>query len=372
MDSSSPRSLVCHYNLTTVTAALVISLLGSFTSTQLMSQARGARTLPSVFIWTGLSCLIFGFCGTWCLHFLGMLSCEFDVPIGLDPVLTALSALVAVSFTFIALSWNLIQQYRQRLARKRRAHRMSQELGDPLYLDLDFRQSSQRLLRPPLEGPDTPVRKQVQFDGSVQLEVSDSESLLADIEAAHLVSPRRQSSNGEDDLAYQMMLPAEKKSVSDYEDAPETDEWQSRLLLENGSSIEAALRRKRRSSQAYPDIYTAASHTLYFTAKSLLRGLTAANGAKGLMWSIALTNMHFMGVKALRIPGGYVSLHPVRVVLCAMISWSVCFVGVVLMDGMQVNIKQQVLFSVVAATGVAAVHFSGGFARGVLYLQTGR
>lgn len=185
-----------------------------------MSQARGARTLPGVLIWTRLSCLIFGFCGTWYLHFLGILSCEFDVPIGLDSVLTALSALVAVSFTFIALSSNLRQQYRQRLARKRRAHRMSQEFGDPLYLDLEIGQSSQRLLRPPLEGPDTPIRKQVQLDGSVSLEVSDSESLLADIEAAHLISPRRQSSNGEDDLAYQMMFPVEKESVSDYDDAP--------------------------------------------------------------------------------------------------------------------------------------------------------
>lgn len=220
MDSFLPRSLVCHCNLTTVTAALVNSLLGSFTSTQLMSQARGARTLPGVLIWTRLSCLIFGFCGTWYLHFLGILSCEFDVPIGLDSVLTALSALVAVSFTFIALSSNLRQQYRQRLARKRRAHRMSQEFGDPLYLDLEIGQSSQRLLRPPLEGPDTPIRKQVQLDGSVSLEVSDSESLLADIEAAHLISPRRQSSNGEDDLAYQMMFPVEKESVSDYDDAP--------------------------------------------------------------------------------------------------------------------------------------------------------
>jgi NO-binding membrane sensor protein with MHYT domain len=69
--------------------------------------------------------------------------------------------------------------------------------------------------------------------------------------------------------------------------------------------------------------------------------------------------MHFMGVKALDIPGGFVSLSPMRVILCALISWSVCCVGVILMDGMQVNIKQQVLFSIVAATGVAAVHFSG-------------
>jgi NO-binding membrane sensor protein with MHYT domain len=83
-----------------VAALLVVSLLGAFTSTQLMSRARGARTLPAVFIWTVLGCLTFGFCATWCLHFLAMLSCEFDVPISLNHLLTVLSAVLAVSFTF--------------------------------------------------------------------------------------------------------------------------------------------------------------------------------------------------------------------------------------------------------------------------------
>jgi NO-binding membrane sensor protein with MHYT domain len=101
---------------------------------------------------------------------------------------------------------------------------------------------------------------------------------------------------------------------------------------------------------------------LLITANTLLNGLTFANVVKGFIWSIALTNMHFMGVKAMDIPGGFVSLDPLRVMLCALISWSVCCVGVILMAGMEVNIKQQVVFSVVAATGVAAVHVSGWFA----------
>src|ERR1700761_3032243 len=111
---ASPRSLVCHYNPSMIVAALVVSLLGAFTSTQLMCQARGARTLAGVLIWTVLGCLTFGFCATWCLHFLGMLSCEFDVPIGLNLPLTILSAVLAVSFTFGALSTELIQKYWRR------------------------------------------------------------------------------------------------------------------------------------------------------------------------------------------------------------------------------------------------------------------
>lgn len=42
-------------------------------------------------------------------------------------------------------------------------------------------------------------------------------------------------------------------------------------------------------------------------------------------------------------------------------SWSVCCVGVIAMAGMESNIKQQVFLSIVAASGVAAVHFSDMF-----------
>lgn len=104
-----------------------------------------------------------------------------------------------------------------------------------------------------------------------------------------------------------------------------------------------------------------ASGTLVRSFMAILGGLSLVNVTKGFVWSIALTNMHFMGVKALQIPGGTVVLSPIRVVLCAAISWSVCCVGVILMAAMESNLKQQVLFSVVAATGVAAVHFSGLF-----------
>lgn len=60
---SPVRNMVCCYNSSIVAAALATSLLGAFTSTQLMHQARGARVpaiiggfiLPSVikgFVWS--------------------------------------------------------------------------------------------------------------------------------------------------------------------------------------------------------------------------------------------------------------------------------------------------------------------------------
>jgi NO-binding membrane sensor protein with MHYT domain len=370
MAMASPRSLVCHYNPSLVVAALVVSLLGAFTSTQLMSQARGARTLPGVLIWAVLGCLTFGFCATWCLHFLGMLSCEFDVPIGLNLPLTVLSAVLAVTFTFGALSTDLFQKYRRRRNRRRLdiERRQSTVIDHHLGADLEFRQSSEPLLRPSLELPNTRTRKDVARTTAngqpqstevdhIQDTASSTHALLTNIGASSLSSQRIEG--------LRMMLPFSDANQSDYDDAHSdgsrsTSGSQSRLSVDNPHlrADTTGINSPRSNSVHEPSI-TPPSNTLLFAAQAILNGLTLVNVAKGFVWSIALTNMHFMGVKALNIPGGFVALNPARVILCALISWSVCCVGVILMAGMEVNIKQQVLFSVVAATGVAAVHFSG-------------
>jgi hypothetical protein len=281
MASASPRSLVCHYNPSMVTAALVVSLLGSFTSTQLMSQARGARTLPGVVIWTALGCLIFGFCGTWCLHFLGMLSCEFDVPIGLDPTLTVLSAVVAVSFTFVSLSSNLIQQYRRRLGKKKGDYDRRPPIDMEHHLDseLELRRSSERLLRPSLERQNTPTRKFVTgatIDGLQQLDgFSGTEALLADIGASRFSSQRTRRSGRSDDPHDQMMLPYHDTNQSDNddacsEDAHSTAGYQARLSLGNTNSrLRTAGDSGRKSSSAYPHTFSPTRCTLRFKLYSM-------------------------------------------------------------------------------------------------------
>lgn len=180
-----------------------------------------------------------------------------------------------------------------------------------------------------------------------------------------MASQRIEGSHMNEDLSHRMMLSFNNTKQADYDDAHSNDshltsESPARLLLDNtylrpGTT---GMNSSRFNSVNEP-ILNPPSNTLLFAAQAIINGLTIANITKGFVWSVALTNMHFMGVKALDIPGGFVALNIARVILCAMISWSVCCVGVILMAGMEVNIKQQVLFSVVAATGVAAVHFSG-------------
>jgi len=95
------------------------------------------------------------------------------------------------------------------------------------------------------------------------------------------------------------------------------------------------------------------------TATTLWAGLTAKNAVKGFFWSLAITSMHYVGIAGLKIPHGYYTLSPLLFLASALISWVVCIVGTIFMAKMETHLPQQVLFSVVATTGVAAMHFTG-------------
>lgn len=355
---AEPRNLVCHYNPTMVAAALVVSLLGALTSTQLMSQARNARTFPTAFIWTALGCLTFGFCGVWCLHFLGMLSCEFDVAIGLNPLLTILSAVLAVFFTFGALSTHLVQKYKRRLVQKHfdvegPVTAVDHHLGLELGLELGRRESLERPLRSSLEVERSRTRADF-----VAFTTDNGPSEWTGDGDIHDGT----SSTGASVELERPLLDSNHSYGLHSNNTSSTAVPQSRSLLYNTPHETGTMRTSRQRKNIVSARSAPTLNMLLITANTLLNGLTFANVVKGFVWSIALTNMHFMGVKAMDIPGGFVRLDPLRVMLCALISWSVCCVGVILMAGMEVNVKQQVVFSVVAATGVAAVHFSGWFA----------
>ncbi|KAI4737931.1 hypothetical protein E4T50_11603 [Aureobasidium sp. EXF-12298] len=95
------------------------------------------------------------------------------------------------------------------------------------------------------------------------------------------------------------------------------------------------------------------------TAKILYLGMTPRNIIKGFLWSVAITSMHYSGIFGLDIPHGKVVLNPWIVLASALISWLVCTIGCICMAEMEAMLSQQLLFSVVATTGVAAMHFTG-------------
>lgn len=107
---------------------------------------------------------------------------------------------------------------------------------------------------------------------------------------------------------------------------------------------------------------SSATNALVSTAELLYRGATVRNFCKGFIWSLAITSMHYVGIMALKIPEGHVTLHPFIVLLSALISWLVCSLGCILIPQIEVNLSQQLLFSIVAAGGVAGMHFTGMWA----------
>jgi Bacterial signalling protein N terminal repeat len=95
------------------------------------------------------------------------------------------------------------------------------------------------------------------------------------------------------------------------------------------------------------------------TGESFYHGFTLANVAEGFCWSIAITSMHYVGIFALRIPGGYAKFSLPLVILSAAICWVACVVGCIQMPQMENYLSQQLLFSVTATAGVAGLHFTG-------------
>ncbi|KAF2828224.1 hypothetical protein CC86DRAFT_289447 [Ophiobolus disseminans] len=265
------RRIVPHWNSTLVLASIVVSFLGAFTSTQLIVQAKTSRYLSAVIVWSIIASLTFGFCSIWCLHFIAMLACELDLPITLNVPLTILSAMLAVSFTWIALAFDLVSEW------------------------VD--------------------------DGAVD-DVSETDTTSRTSWSGFMGS-RRTSGSG---------VTSSDTSL--------------------GLGRFASVKRDQGTTSSNRNPFVA-------TALALYMGFDTHNIAKGFVWSLAITGMHYSGISALDIPHGFCHLDFKFVILSALISWIVCVVGCILLSSMEVRLGQQVLFSVIATTGVASMHFTG-------------
>lgn len=367
-----------------IAASIGVSLLGAFTSTQLMCQARLSKYLAGVLLWASLASLTFGFCSIWCLHFVATLACELDLPISLNVPLTILSAVLAVSFTFAALAsdlaWERYSRNRQRRKRARRhgVHRSSS--GNTETLDSGGRPSTEGLLHqdepqeipvptrpslnhtaslrvmnghmngytmPPVGGSDSPRVDPLLANTLKNPETSESLPTLAALQAKDPESASVHDDNT-NTMSERDSMDASSEPLLSRRSSGATDSDASTFGLGQMMS----LRTYTRSSQLTKNAFLVAG-------KSLYHGMTLRNFLKGLVWSLAIDSMHYIGIMALQIPEGYVILKPVFVFLSALISWVVCTVGCILMADMESRLTQQLLFSAVATAGVAAMHFTG-------------
>ena len=393
-----PRPLQPHWDAGMIVASIAISLLGAFTSTQLMCQARMSVQFTSVLAWTILGSLTFGFCSVWSLHFVAMLACELDASIGIDVGLTLLSAILAVGFTFSALASDLLlarysqggrkgqgfskrKKHASRSTTNRPATVSRQDSSKPIIEYVEEGNfppdtqdeenprhfSSQKGLALELNGkpwgeiqtpPESPAKSPPLADDDVQMQESEpllhhsfsNHSFEAPSPQAHPQDRSRPTLNSHPSGEGRRSSDSIREMSSEY-----STSRRSSSFLGSSSGLHAL---GPLMSKAYRGT-SPAKNAFSTMGEALYDGCTIKNIVKSFIWSLAITSMHYVGIAALRVPEGYFTLDIGFVILSALISWVVCLVGCILMLRIETNLAQQCLFSVVASTGVAAMHFTG-------------
>lgn len=90
------------YNLVLVGLSYCVSVLGSYMALKLASALPDAEG-PLFWRWLAGSAFALGGAGIWSMHFLGMLAYQTPVDFGYDPLMTALSFVVAVGVVGLGL-----------------------------------------------------------------------------------------------------------------------------------------------------------------------------------------------------------------------------------------------------------------------------
>jgi NO-binding membrane sensor protein with MHYT domain len=83
------------YNMLLVVLSYVISVLGSFTALQLAVVIPFAKTTSERTASVLAAGAAMGIGAIWAMHFIAMLACNMGMPVSYDPILTALSAIIA-------------------------------------------------------------------------------------------------------------------------------------------------------------------------------------------------------------------------------------------------------------------------------------
>lgn len=414
------RQLQPHWNAGMIAASIAISFLGAFTSTQLfvlhyyftlptqrltffysMCQARMSLHFSSVLIWTLLGSLTFGFCSIWSLHFVAMLACELDLPIGIDVPLTLLSAVLAVLFTFAALASDLLWDTYMRSRRKNyRALRRERITTSVKRSKLNARDQSSQALLDPIEEQEeeeeeyeeerydqhaedlqTPLLSRLSSEqdrnGTVKPDTPPETPPISPQPALHpdpghkLLGLHLNGSAGGTPTklpvqSLECIIPTRVESSGSSTGFPGFPTFQRRPSDQSISRRSDSFMGSTHSAYGLSNIMnlayrgtSPAKNAFIATGEALYAGCTRRNIIKGFLWSLAITSMHYVGIAALRIPHGDFTLEPPLVILSGLISWIVCLVGCILMSQIETHLAQQFLFAVVACTGVAAMHFTG-------------
>lgn len=305
-----------------------------------------------------------------------MLACEFDLPLGIDVPLTIISSILAVSFTFAALVSDLLWDRWFLRPQKRKQARRDRQRQRQLLRD---QEGEEHLLGPPqldeeagdVDLPTTDVEEQGD-DGNENRYRTSSDTPSSYLDPAQpslsvamnggLLSSQKDGSVRTPGLSTESTL-----AEGSYSGVVNMDTSHGTLSAPSQSHRSSSANPSERTSLGITHIMDIrnfrsgyqATNAFVATGTMLYKGCTVKNLIKGFFWSLAITSMHYVGLFGLRIPQGYFTLDPMLVLLSGLTSWVVCSVGCILMPQMETHLGRQFLFSFVATSGVAAMHFTG-------------
>jgi NO-binding membrane sensor protein with MHYT domain len=312
-----------------------------------MIQAQLSSGFLAVFAWIAVISLTFGFCASWSLHFVGMLSCKLDLPVVLDVGLTLLSAVLAITFTFIALGAELLRKryntHQRQVDAKRQASPLATEGVHWQEADSSMPLLGEDLTNDDISGDGV--------DGEGHPEVLPVDWLPRQPGVLPAVDPLGTSIPpiGSPELPHQAL------TFSLLMDASSTEP-------RSGSQPDLRIGPSQLDLKSMAGHGSAPTQNAFMaTYHGILDGMSWKSVAMGGVWSLSLTCMHYGGLLAMRIPEGWLTFNPVLVVISALISWVVCIAGYIYMVNIEPHLSQQVLFSTIAASGIAAMHFTGNF-----------
>lgn len=397
------RKIDLSWNSGLIVGAFTISLLGAFTASQLICQARTATHFSDVLVWTALASITFSFCGIWAMHEVAMLACKIDLPVQINPLMTTLGLFLAASFTFLALAsdtvwtkfteWRRkkqekIERHKRREARNRAIERTISRPRDEESMhgllshaaeddfepaDLEAGASARQLPRS-LSAPDL---------GETDSMPRPSSSGAGPLSSGPLAGPNSSSRNYKPSLkrsaAMEDARPATSRGYhalrpSAGANEPHDDDHDDPVFFSNSNRSRSGSSSAGRSSSSlfgsnniagFPPLscsYSATVNLFIRTALVLYHGSTLPNIVKSFIWSLAVTGMHYVDILGLKIPEGHFTIDVPLLLVSELISWIVCLVGCILMSEMEAHLGQQIVFSVVATGGVAAMHFTGMYA----------
>ena len=375
------RRLEPHWNHGMIAASIAISLLGAFTSTQLyvipealkdssvgiacsnktyrMCQARVSIGLRTVFVWTLLASLTFGFCSIWSLHFVAMLAYELDILVGINVAWTILSSVLAVVFTFAALGSDLLWDAYYRESQKKDKNKRKRKRTNNT--KSRSRREGPVIESRPLLGNTGNVADvaaglrspNLTFDGrgdvdleenrpSTDIDQDDSPTPLRDLveqqSSKTLTSPIVMEASVSP-LLYNLE-PVQRFARDGAESTTTALTDSGEHSVSGQSSLLGSISRTSTTSTfglssimniAYRST-APAKNVFIATAEVIYRGFTRKNIGRAFLWSLAITSMHYCGLGALEIPQGFCKLNYVLVLASGIISWLVCVVGCILMS----------------------------------------